>query len=351
MSCSRHKNPKKKKKKGKRAKETDAGGPRVAALVGVEIAPATYVLVEWVLFYSCLLHYVLICTLVEPEQFATIVELLELIMLENGMGCPRNPWWSARNPPESQNLTGKPLALFLDCHETFSCAMPRLTTQANLDKTNNKSKRNWCYGKVAVDPVNINYRSSRNETETSVSGKATIGVTGVIRFIGTLYTDERQLEPSVQQRFCSNREAGSEGGKIQGHFEELLKNNTAVYVEELLLEHFGNLIKFVKTRAAEDPNEKQPQAITVAEVEPLVKDFGSRWKAAIELMHGDVITSFSNFLCGMEILRAALTQLLLYYTRLSDCIKRIAGGPAALNKDLVSISSIMYEIRKFSRTF
>ncbi|XP_071703715.1 vacuolar protein sorting-associated protein 52 A-like [Rutidosis leptorrhynchoides] len=147
------------------------------------------------------------------------------------------------------------------------------------------------------------------------------------------------------------KEAGPEGGKIQVHFEELLKNNTAVYVEELLLEHFGNLIKFVKTRASEDSSsgsEKQP--ITVAEVEPIVKDFGSRWKAAIELMHGDVITSFSNFLCGMDILRAALTQLLLYYTRLSDCMKRIAGG-STLNKDLVSISSIMYEIRKFSRTF
>lgn len=93
--------------------------------------------------------------------------------------------------------------------------------------------------------------------------------------------------------------------------------------------------------------EKQP---TVQEVEPLIKDFGSRWKAAIELMHKDVITSFSNFLCGMEILKATLTQLLLYYTRLSDCVKRINGG-SALNKDLVSISSILYEIKKFSRTF
>lgn len=100
--------------------------------------------------------------------------------------------------------------------------------------------------------------------------------------------------------------------------------------------------------AAEDPNGSD-KPITVAEVEPLVKDFGSRWKAAIELMHSDVITSFSNFLCGMEILKASLTQLLLYYTRLSDCMKKIAGG-SALNKDLVPISSIMYEIRKF-RTF
>ncbi|KAK4404616.1 Vacuolar protein sorting-associated protein 52 A [Sesamum angolense] len=135
-------------------------------------------------------------------------------------------------------------------------------------------------------------------------------------------------------------EAGSEGGKIQMYFEELLKSNTAIYVEELLAEHFSDLIKFVKTRASEDPSSSSERPITVTEVEPIVKDFASRWKAAIELMHNDVITSFSNFLCGMEILRAALTQLLLYYTRLSDCMKRIAGG-SALNKDLVSISSII----------
>ncbi|XP_028059468.1 vacuolar protein sorting-associated protein 52 A isoform X3 [Camellia sinensis] len=168
-------------------------------------------------------------------------------------------------------------------------------------------------------------------------------------------------KPKLQTVFLINnydmtitvlKEACPEGGKIQLHFEELLKNHTAVFVEELLVEHFSDLIKFVKTRAFEDPTSgsERPINSTVSEVEPLVKDFASRWKGAIELMHNDVITSFSNFLCGMEILRAALTQLLLYYTRLSDCIKRIVGG-STLNKDLVSISSIMYEIRKYSRTF
>lgn len=166
-------------------------------------------------------------------------------------------------------------------------------------------------------------------------------------------------KPKLQTVFLINnydmtiavlKEAGPEGGKIQMHFEELLKSNTALFVEELLLEHFNDLIKFVKTRASEDQSASSDRPIAVAEVEPLVKDFAGRWKVAIELMHKDVITSFSNFLCGMEILRAALTQLLLYYTRLSDCIKKIVGG-SALNKDLVSISSIMYEIRKYSRTF
>eukprot|EP00268_Persea_americana_P023311 TRINITY_DN2295_c0_g1_i3.p1 TRINITY_DN2295_c0_g1~~TRINITY_DN2295_c0_g1_i3.p1 ORF type:complete len:608 (+),score=124.00 TRINITY_DN2295_c0_g1_i3:209-2032(+) len=45
------------------------------------------------------------------------------------------------------------------------------------------------------------------------------------------------------------KEAGTEGGKTQLHFEELLKSNTAIFVEELLLEQFSDLIKFVKTRA------------------------------------------------------------------------------------------------------
>ncbi|XP_058067919.1 vacuolar protein sorting-associated protein 52 B isoform X3 [Magnolia sinica] len=166
-------------------------------------------------------------------------------------------------------------------------------------------------------------------------------------------------KPKLQTVFLINnydmtiavlKEVGTEAGKAQMYFEDLLKTNTAIFVEELLLEHFNDLIKFVKTRASEDPSSSLEKHITVADVEPLVKDFASRWKAAIELMHKDVITSFSNFLCGMEILRAALTQLLLYYTRLTDCIKRIVGGNA-LNKDLVSISSIMYEIRKYSRTF
>ncbi|KAJ8450466.1 hypothetical protein Cgig2_002151 [Carnegiea gigantea] len=131
------------------------------------------------------------------------------------------------------------------------------------------------------------------------------------------------------------KETGSDGGKIQMHFEEMLKSQTAIFVEELLLEHFSDLIKFVKTRASEDPSASE-KSIAVSEVEPLVKDFASRWKDAIELMHKDVITSFSNFLCGMEILRTSLTQLLLYYTRLSECVKKVQGA-SALNKDLVSI--------------
>ncbi|KAK8943584.1 hypothetical protein KSP40_PGU009846 [Platanthera guangdongensis] len=165
-------------------------------------------------------------------------------------------------------------------------------------------------------------------------------------------------KPKLQTIFLINnydmtisilKEAGAEGGKMQLHFEDLLKNNIAIYVEELLLEHFSELIKFVKTRASEEMSSSTEKS-SASDVELLVKDFAIRWRSAIELMHKDVITSFSNFLCGMEILKAALTQLLLYYTRLSESVKKIATG-SVMNKDLVSISSILYEIKKYSRTF
>eukprot|EP00252_Welwitschia_mirabilis_P021348 TRINITY_DN5467_c0_g1_i1.p1 TRINITY_DN5467_c0_g1~~TRINITY_DN5467_c0_g1_i1.p1 ORF type:complete len:789 (+),score=162.25 TRINITY_DN5467_c0_g1_i1:86-2452(+) len=145
------------------------------------------------------------------------------------------------------------------------------------------------------------------------------------------------------------KESGT-SGRTQMQFEELLKSNSTVFVEELLLEHFNDLVRFVKTRAGEETNSSSERPVTVEEVEPIVKDFANQWKVKIEVMHKDVITSFSNFLCGMEILKASLTQLLLYYTRLADCVKRIAGN-SVINKELVSISSIMYEIKKYSRTF
>ncbi|KAM7250293.1 hypothetical protein ACFE04_022176 [Oxalis oulophora] len=209
------------------------------------------------------------------------------------------------------------------------------------------------YAEFTASLIHLNVEYGDGQLDLMLE-RLRVAVDEVILKIAGLFSKQKQrtmfLINNYDMTIAVLKEAGPEGGKIQLHFEELLKSNRALFVEELLLEHFGGLLKFVKTRASGDVSSSSQKPITVAEVEPLVKDFASRWKSAIEMMHKDVITSFSNFLCGMEILRAALTQLLLYYTRLTDYIKKISGG-AALNKDLISISSIMYEIRKYSRTF
>ncbi|KAJ3690188.1 hypothetical protein LUZ61_019352 [Rhynchospora tenuis] len=144
------------------------------------------------------------------------------------------------------------------------------------------------------------------------------------------------------------KEAGmGSGEKELAYFGEKLECNMISFVEELLRDHFGGLINFVKSYVSEDLISYKTQP-ALSNVEIVVKDFATKWKAALEVMHKEVITSCSNLLCGMEIIRAAMAQLLNYYNRLSECVKLIPGG-SALNKNLVSISSISYEIRKYTR--
>jgi vacuolar protein sorting-associated protein 52 len=53
---------------------------------------------------------------------------------------------------------------------------------------------------------------------------------------------------------------------------------------------------------------------------------------------------------GREVLKATLTQLLLYYTRLLELLKKQGSEGQALVRDAVTVPSIMYEIKRYSRT-
>lgn len=86
-------------------------------------------------------------------------------------------------------------------------------------------------------------------------------------------------------------------------------------------------------------------------VEPLVRDFASNWRTGIQQINDDVLHYFANFRNGMEILKQVLTQLLLYYTRFQDLIKRGYNRPPAFNRDIVSTATILMEIKRYSRTF
>uniref|UniRef100_A0A0E0M917 Uncharacterized protein n=1 Tax=Oryza punctata TaxID=4537 RepID=A0A0E0M917_ORYPU len=170
-------------------------------------------------------------------------------------------------------------------------------------------------------------------------------------------------------------EAGDEANKLQRYFEEKLESNMTSFVfisglvllvgfaglwmaqmgwfkpapmDELLMEHFKDLIKFVRSRVSEDLI-LYTECPKIADVEPIVKNFAMTWKTSLELMHNEVVTSCSNLLSGMAILRAAMAQLLNDYNRLSECVKTIPGG-SNLNRNLVSITSISYEMRKYSIT-
>ncbi|KAI9913745.1 hypothetical protein PsorP6_005117 [Peronosclerospora sorghi] len=140
-------------------------------------------------------------------------------------------------------------------------------------------------------------------------------------------------------------------------FEELLAGQREKFVEEELTTYYVKLIQFVRqyeqvllgTSAASAT--ESSQQVDTAQIEVIVRDFAATWKAGIEKMNSNVMTYFSNFRNGMEILKQVLTQLLLYYTRFVEIIKRSYQRPPPFDSAIVTTQEILYEIKKYSRSF
>lgn len=139
--------------------------------------------------------------------------------------------------------------------------------------------------------------------------------------------------------------------------QKLLEVQTQAFVEEELLGAYRDIIFFVKemtpiaAAAASGTGTPLDQHVKPGSVEKLVKDFAGCWKQGIEAINANVMNYFPNFKTGMEILKQVLTQLLLYYQRFLDIVQKsnLASGP--VSKDIVSIPSILYEVKKYSRSF
>eukprot|EP00545_Synedropsis_sp_CCMP1620_P000005 CAMPEP_0119008730 /NCGR_PEP_ID=MMETSP1176-20130426/3894_1 /TAXON_ID=265551 /ORGANISM="Synedropsis recta cf, Strain CCMP1620" /LENGTH=773 /DNA_ID=CAMNT_0006961119 /DNA_START=45 /DNA_END=2362 /DNA_ORIENTATION=- len=141
-------------------------------------------------------------------------------------------------------------------------------------------------------------------------------------------------------------------GKELNRFVELLMTQRELFVEEELLSSFSKMIAFVQqteSHLANSGTANPTSDVNPQVVETLIREFSVHWKAAIEQINRDVLSYFSNFRNGMEILKQVLTQLLLYYTRFQDIIRKVwRNKPPAFCKDLVSTSVILAEIKKYA---
>ena len=96
-------------------------------------------------------------------------------------------------------------------------------------------------------------------------------------------------------------------------------------------------------------------------VESLVREFSNNWRQGVQQINDDILAYFANFRNGMEIMKQTLTQLLLYYTRFQDIIKKTwpsnnshsnnnsNSHVPSFTRDIVSTATIMMEIKKYSR--
>ena len=85
-------------------------------------------------------------------------------------------------------------------------------------------------------------------------------------------------------------------------------------------------------------------------MEHLLRSFHDTWRPGVESINRDVMKSFADLKLGMDILKQVLTQLLLYYTRFLDLVKQAYPNGAPFAQFIVSIPTLMKEIKNFSRS-
>lgn len=133
-------------------------------------------------------------------------------------------------------------------------------------------------------------------------------------------------------------------------FEEKMTSLVSVFVEKNLADHFGPLIK-----TTVDQERGGGSAISLQECERLVVQFQQTWKSEINKTQKEYFALFSNFETASEILKSAMTQLLLYYTRFqkivqarlaSSGISSSSSSTPAWARQIVPSAVIMAEIKQ-----
>jgi len=140
-------------------------------------------------------------------------------------------------------------------------------------------------------------------------------------------------------------------GEDSVHFEQMLDSIKSVFVEEQLNVDYGRMITYVKQTEPLVMQGGDTSRIDLGTMEHLLRSFHDTWKQGIESIHRDVVKSFPNFQVGMDVLKQVLTQMLLYYTRFLDLVKETYPGGAPFAQYILSIPTLMNEIKNFSRTF
>jgi len=133
--------------------------------------------------------------------------------------------------------------------------------------------------------------------------------------------------------------------------DQLLQNQIKILVEEELVIWYKNMINFVKSYEMvldlgieEDSIGVIKKQLNLQDVEKIVIHFTESWKSNLEKINRNFISYFTNLNIGMNILQCCFTQLMVYYQRLLDIIKKIYGNPDFIRRG-VAMSTMLHEIK------
>lgn len=154
---------------------------------------------------------------------------------------------------------------------------------------------------------------------------------------------------------------GADRTPLFTYFSDGLARQTHLFVEEELADQFNPLMAFVQAAeaaykaldAAGQPRAPLPQ-FRPEDAEPLLRDFRVRWKTSLEEIHRSIGSVFGPGQRSLDILQRTLSQLLLFYTRLTGpegvLMTYCGAAGAALCRDAVPTSALLAHIKVVIKT-
>jgi len=133
------------------------------------------------------------------------------------------------------------------------------------------------------------------------------------------------------------------------HWKELTSNHLALYVEEELSDHFGDLIRFVKNIEAKTQAGPDTSIDTLAS--QINTKFASSWRSSFESLSKSIVPLFATHEqsdAGKMLLKQTLVQMLLYYRRFCEIVKTNCQSNTQLLNALIPTATLTYEIKRFT---
>lgn len=142
---------------------------------------------------------------------------------------------------------------------------------------------------------------------------------------------------------------GAVGDAVLQSVEDSLSRATALYVDSRLTAGAPQLVQYVKrgeAAAAQAPEGAPIPGFGPAEAAPIAHDFSGRWERIVEVLNKEVSQDFGAGAVGQAVQQAAFTQLLLYWSRFLELLKRQGEQATEVARGAVSMPSIMYALKQ-----
>ena len=131
---------------------------------------------------------------------------------------------------------------------------------------------------------------------------------------------------NAQREACSGDPGcfGADSSTFYAFFNEQLVAQVHLLVEEELADQFNPLVSFVQRAEAaykQAEADGMPRGVLPQfgpdDAEPVLRDFRMRWQMSLEEIHRSIFASFGTTPRSLDVLQRTLSQLLLFYTRLT----------------------------------